>query len=81
MNGHLDRSVLDCYHANCDRINLVNADQLKNTVRYAGMLLYALADADDIPARRQTDSQTRDFLVAQGLRTPLQIANEWRWKE
>ena len=81
MNGHLDKEVLDCYHANCDRINLVNAGQLKNTVRYSTMLLYALASADTIPARRQTDTQTRDYLTAQGLRTPLQIANEWRWKE
>ncbi|CAN5326199.1 M28 family peptidase [soil metagenome] len=81
MNGHLTKDVLDCYHANCDRINLVNADQLKNTVRYSTMLLYALADADDIPTRRQTDTQTRDYLVTQGLRTSLQIANEWRWKE
>ncbi|GAB3985819.1 M28 family peptidase [Spirosoma daeguense] len=81
MNGHLPREVLDCYHANCDRMNLVNADQLKNTVRYSSMLLYALADVDDIPTRRQTDTQTRDYLVTQGLRTPLQIANEWRWKE
>lgn len=81
MNGHLDREVLDCYHANCDRLSLVNVNQLKNTVRYSTMLLYALADADDIPTRRQTDTQTRDYLVTQGLRTPLQIANEWRWKE
>ena len=81
MNGHLDRSVLDCYHADCDKMALVNADQLRNTVRYSAMLLYALADADDIPARRQTDGQTRDYLITQGLRTPLQIANEWRWKE
>lgn len=81
LNGHLAKEVLDCYHANCDRINLVDASQLKNTVRYASMLLYALADADDIPTRRQTDTQTRDYLTAQGLRTPLQIANEWRWKE
>ena len=81
MNGHLAREVLDCYHANCDRMNLVNADQLKNTVRYSTMLLYALADVDNIPAHRQTDAQTRDYLVTQGLRTPLQIANEWRWKE
>ncbi|GAB4051985.1 M20/M25/M40 family metallo-hydrolase [Spirosoma litoris] len=81
MNGHLAREVLDCYHANCDRMNLVNADQLKNTVRYSTMLLYALADADAIPTKRQTDTQTRDYLVTQGLRTPLQIANEWRWKE
>ncbi len=81
MNGHLDRSVLDCYHADCDKINLVNADQQKNTVRYGTMLLYALADADTIPVRRQTDVQTRDYLTAQGLRTALQIASEWRWKE
>ncbi|RIV27316.1 M20/M25/M40 family metallo-hydrolase [Fibrisoma montanum] len=81
MNGHLSKEVLDCYHANCDRINLVNEEQLKNTVRYTSMLLYALADADDIPTRRLNDSKTRDYLVAQGLRTPLQIANEWRWKE
>jgi hypothetical protein len=81
MNGHLAKEVLDCYHANCDKMNLVNADQLKNTVRYSTMLLYALATADEIPTHRQTDTQTRDYLVAQGLRTPLQIANEWRWKE
>ncbi|WP_461140101.1 M20/M25/M40 family metallo-hydrolase [Spirosoma pomorum] len=81
LNGHLERSVLDCYHANCDRMSLVNADQMKNTVRYATMLLYALADADQLPVKRQTDTQTRDYLTAQGLRTPLQLANEWRWKE
>lgn len=81
MNGHLTREVLDCYHANCDRINLANRDQMQNTVRYSAMVLYALADADNIPTRRLDDTKTRDYLVAQGLRTPLQIANEWRWKE
>ncbi len=81
MNGTLPRESLDCYHANCDRINLVNKDQLKNTVRYSAMVLYALADAEDLPARRLDDTKTRDYLIAQGLRTPLQIANEWRWKE
>ncbi len=81
MNGNLAKEVLDCYHANCDRMNLVNKEQLTNTVRYSAMLLYALADADDIPTRRLNDTKTREFLVAQGLRTPLQIANEWRWKE
>ncbi len=81
MNGNLAKEVLDCYHANCDRMNLVNKDQLTNTVRYSAMLLYALADADEIPTRRLNDTKTREFLVSQGLRTPLQIANEWRWKE
>lgn len=81
MNGGLPKEVLDCYHADCDRIKLVNPEQLRNTVRYSAMLLYALADAEEIPTRRLNDSKTREFLVAQGLRTPLQIANEWRWKE
>jgi carboxypeptidase Q len=81
MNGNLSREVLDCYHANCDRINLVNKEQLTNTVRYSSMLLYALAMTDDLPSRRFDDTRTRDYLITQGLRTPLQIANEWRWKE
>jgi Zn-dependent M28 family amino/carboxypeptidase len=81
MNGNLARETLDCYHANCDRMDLVNKEQLKNTVRYSAMVLYALADAEDLPARRLDDTKTRDYLIAQGLRTPLQIANEWRWKE
>ena len=81
MNCTLPRETLDCYHANCDRMNLVNKEQLKNTVRYSAMVLYALADAEDLPARRFTDTRTRDYLIAQGLRTPLQIANEWRWKD
>lgn len=81
MSGSLSKEVLDCYHANCDRINLVNKEQMVNTVRYTSMLLYGLADADDIPTKRLDDTKTRDYLVAQGLRTPLQIANEWRWKE
>lgn len=81
MSGSLSKEVLDCYHANCDRINLVNKEHMVNTVRYTSMLLYGLADADDIPTQRLDDTKTRDYLVAQGLRTPLQIANEWRWKE
>lgn len=81
MNGNLAREVLDCYHANCDRINLVNPEQLRNTVRYSTMLVYALAEAEAIPTKRLNDTKTRDFLVDQGLKTPLQIANEWRWKE
>ncbi|MEZ0486623.1 M28 family peptidase [Fibrella aquatica] len=81
MNGNLPRETLDCYHANCDRMNLVNKDHLKNTVRYSSMVLYAIADTEELPARRLDDTKTRDFLITQGLRTPLQIANEWRWKE
>lgn len=81
MNGNLPRETLDCYHANCDRMNLVNKEHLMNTVRYSSMVLYALADAEQIPTRRFDDATTRTYLIAQGLRTPLQIANEWRWKE
>ena len=81
MTGRLAPDALNCYHADCDNMKLVSREQLKNTVRYSAMVLYALAEAAELPARRLDDTKTRDYLIAQGLRTPLQLANEWRWNE
>ena len=36
--GKLTRSVLDCYHANCDDFSLVNKKEMENTVKYTSML-------------------------------------------
>lgn len=80
-NGSLSPEVLGCYHADCDKFNLVNKDQLNNTVRFTAMMLYALANADDIPARKLNNATTRDFLVKQGLKQELEIGGDWRWKE
>ncbi|QRR02554.1 M20/M25/M40 family metallo-hydrolase [Dyadobacter sandarakinus] len=80
LSGHLDPSVLQCYHADCDDFDLVNKEQLENTVRIASMYLYALANTSSIAVKRLSDSNTRDYLISQGLKEELVIGQEWRWK-
>ena len=81
LTGSLPPSVLQCYHADCDNFNLVDKAQLENTVRIASMYLYGLANAPSLPAQRQSSTQTRDFLIAQGLKQELVIGQDWRWEK
>ncbi|MES2731820.1 MAG: M20/M25/M40 family metallo-hydrolase [Bacteroidota bacterium] len=78
-SGSLDPAVLGCYHADCDKFGLVNKGQLHNTVRFTAMVLYALANADNIPAKKLDSPTNRDFLVKQGLKKELEIGGDWRW--
>jgi hypothetical protein len=77
--GKLTRSVLDCYHANCDSFDLVNKSEMENNVKYTSMLLYALGNASAIPAKKLDFYSTRDFFIKQNLRRELELGNEWRW--
>ncbi len=79
LAGHLDPSVLQCYHADCDSFDLVNEEQLKSTVRIASMYLYALATADNLAVKKLSDEKTKDFLISQGLKQELVLGQEWRW--
>ena len=45
------------------------------------MLLYGIADATEIKAKHFTDQETKEFLIKNKLKEPLQIAGEWRWKD
>jgi carboxypeptidase Q len=77
--GKLTRSVLDCYHANCDDFSLVNKKEMENTVKYTTMLLYALGNADQIPAKKLDFYSTKEFFIKHNLRHELELGNEWRW--
>ena len=79
LSGRLDPTVLQCYHADCDSFDLVNEDQLKNTVRIAAMYLYALANTGPLPVKRLSDEKTKEFLISQGLKQELVLGQEWRW--
>lgn len=79
--GGISPQAAGCYHANCDRFDLVNRQELQNTVRFTAMLLYALADAADLPARRLPSEENREFLVKQGLKEQLILGKDWRWPE
>lgn len=79
FGGKLPNNGRDCYHADCDSFDQVDENGLKNTVRFSSMLLYGLADAASIPAKRLNDEETKAFLLKNNLEEPLRIAGEWRW--
>ncbi len=45
------------------------------------MLLYGLGTADNIPAKKLSDEETKQFLLKHNLKEPLQLEGEWRWKD
>ncbi|MEM8894369.1 MAG: M28 family peptidase [Bacteroidota bacterium] len=77
--GGGDRSIYDCYHADCDDIDLVNKEHLENNVRISSMALYEVAMADQLPAAKLDDEATKTFLERHGLKLKLKIAGDWRW--
>jgi hypothetical protein len=78
--GRLGPNVFGCYHANCDRFDLVNRDEMVNGVRFSAMLLYAIANAGDLPAKKLDSYKTRDLLIAQGLKKELILGKDWKWE-
>lgn len=79
--GSLPNNAGPCYHADCDDFKLVDEKGMQNTVRFNAMLIYGLADAQEIAAKRLTDGETKELLLKANLKEPLQIAGEWRWKD
>ena len=79
--GNLPNNSGPCYHADCDLFKLVDEAGMRNTVRFSAMLAYGIADATEIKAKHFTDEETREFLIKNNLKEPLQIAGEWRWKD
>lgn len=77
--GNLDRAIYKCYHADCDDFSLVNKDHITNTVRFGTMILYALANADKLPAEKMDSETTKQFMIDNNLEEPLRIAGDWKW--
>ncbi|WP_027065392.1 M20/M25/M40 family metallo-hydrolase [Maribacter sp. Hel_I_7] len=81
VNSNLDRSIYGCYHSDCDDFNLVNEDHMKNTARFGTMMLYAVANADKLPATKMDSETTKEFMIKNDLKEKLIIGNEWKWEE
>ncbi len=79
--SNLERHIYGCYHSDCDDFDLVNEEHMRNNVRFSSMMLYALADADQLPAQKLSDSETKDFLEGNGLKLKLKIGGDWRWND
>jgi len=80
MRSNLDRSVYRCYHADCDDMNLVNPDHIRNTTRFGSMTLFSLTNADQLPAAIMTFEQTRQFMIDSGLEENLKMQGDWKWE-
>lgn len=79
VHSNLDRSVYGCYHSDCDDFNLVNKDHMVNTARFGTMMLYALANADTLPARKMDSETTKQFMIDNNLKEKLEIGGDWKW--
>ncbi|MES2387591.1 MAG: M28 family peptidase [Bacteroidota bacterium] len=80
-NGNLPQIVNDCYHADCDVMKSVKKEWMDHNVMAVAMMLYALADADTLPATRLNQADTRKFLEQQNLKEQLILGKEWRYKD
>ena len=78
-SGSFSVKAYNCYHANCDRFDLINKDQLNNNVRFTAMMLYALANLEELPVKKLNDEETKAFLIKQNLKNELVIGKDWRW--
>lgn len=77
--GRLSQQALDCYHADCDNFDLVDDQEMRNTVRYGAMLVYGLANAQTIDVRRLSDSEIKKLLQDNNLESSLRTSGSWRW--
>lgn len=81
VHSNLDRSIYGCYHSDCDDFNLVNKDHMTNTARFGTMMLYALANANTLPATKMDSETTKQFMIDNNLKEKLIIGNDWKWEE
>jgi hypothetical protein len=44
------------------------------------MLLYGIANAEELPAKKLDFYSTRDFFVKENLQNELELGKEWRWE-
>ncbi|MCT1525986.1 M28 family peptidase [Sphingobacterium hotanense] len=77
--GALPNNAGMYYHSNRDVFGLVDKGGLEQTIRVSAALLYALANADQIPAIKLSDTAIKQFLEDKGMKEPLKISGEWRW--
>ncbi|WP_047246785.1 M20/M25/M40 family metallo-hydrolase [Maribacter thermophilus] len=81
VHSNLDRSIYGCYHSDCDDFNLVNKEHMTNTARFGTMMLYALANADTLPATKMDSETTKNFMIKNNLKEKLIIGGDWKWEK
>lgn len=80
-SGRLSIKALNCYHANCDRFDLINKSDMTSNVKYTSMMAFALANTKTFPAKSRTEEENIQFLIDQNLKEQLILGESWPWAE
>ncbi|SOE22115.1 Zn-dependent amino- or carboxypeptidase, M28 family [Spirosomataceae bacterium TFI 002] len=80
-SGRLSIKALNCYHANCDKFELINKSDMTNNVKFTSMMAFALATAKEFPVKTRNDSENQEFLIDQNLKDQLILGQSWPWVE
>lgn len=67
------------YHTTADTPDLITPMMLEKNVKISAMILYALANAQELPATLFTGEQTRQYLIDNDLQESLVVSGDWRW--
>ena len=79
LHSNMERSIYNCYHADCDDFGLVKKEDITNNVRFGSMILYSIANAQALPFKRMDSEQTKAFMIENGLEEKLKIGGDWKW--
>jgi Iap family predicted aminopeptidase len=80
-SGRLAIKALNCYHANCDRFELINKSDMTNNVKYTSMMALALANVKTFPVKTRGEEENKQFLIDQNLKEQLILGESWPWSD
>ena len=67
------------YHTNADEPQYINPEMINSNVKASAMMVYALANAPELPASRMSQEQLRTYLIDNQLQEELVISGDWAW--
>lgn len=79
LHSNMERSIYNCYHADCDDFGLVKNEDITNNVRFGSMILYAIANAKALPFQQMNSEQTKTFMIENTLEEKLRLQGDWKW--
>lgn len=79
-NCKLNLTRFDCYHSDCDRMDIINKQDMINEVRFSTMLIYTLANTKKLPSAF-TSEETKNLMIKFNLKNQLKAFGDWKWEE
>ena len=67
------------YPTNADEPQYINPEMINSNVKASAMMVYALANAPELPASRMSQEQLRTYLIDNQLQEELVISGDWAW--